>query len=71
MKTIYFQLLHYIGEVIGVFLILVGFLVMFYEPAQIFRPLEIFLLVIGTILLVIGMISHKLHWNRTAGIKAL
>ena len=71
MKTIYLQLLHYIGEVIGVLLILGGFLVMFYEPAQIFRPLEIFLLVIGTILLVIGIISHKLVWNRTADNRTL
>ena len=71
MKTTYLQLLHYIGEVIGIILILSGFFVMFYEPAQIFRPLEIFLLIIGTIFLVIGMISHILYWNRTAGIRSL
>jgi hypothetical protein len=71
MKTTYLQVLQYIGEVIGVILILGGFLVMFYEPAQIFRPLEIFFLVIGTILLIIGLISHKLFWNRTAGIEVL
>ena len=71
MKTTYLRTIHYIGEVIGILLILGGFLVMFDEPAQIFRPFEIFLLVIGTILLVIGIISHKLYWNRTAGIEAL
>jgi len=44
---------------------------MFYVPAQRFRPFEIFFLLIGTILLVIAIISQKFCWNRTAGIKAL
>jgi len=64
MKTRYLQVLHYIGEVIGILLIMGGFLVVFYEPAQVFRPLEIILFSIGTILLVIGIISHVIFTKK-------
>jgi len=64
MKTRYLQVLHYIGEVIGVLLILGGFLVVFYEPAQIFRPFEIILFFVGTILLIIGIISHVIFTKK-------
>jgi hypothetical protein len=58
MKIGYLQILHYIGEFIGIILILGGFILIFYEPAQTYRPFEIILFLIGTILLGIGIFSQ-------------
>ena len=68
MKTVYLKVLGYVGEILGTFIIIVGFFLMFNDPSQEYRSPEIILFSVGAILLGIGLISYILFRNKTTGI---
>ena len=68
MKTVYLKVLGYVGEILGTFIIIVGFFLMFNDPSQEYRSSEIVLFSVGAILLGIGLISYILFRNKTTGI---
>ena len=68
MKTVYLKILGYVGEILGTFVIIAGFFLLFNDPSQEYRSLEIILFSVGAILLGIGLISHILFRSKTAGI---
>ena len=67
MKTVYLKVLGYVGEILGTLIIIVGFFLLFNDPSQEYRSLEIVLFSIGAILLGIGLISYILFRNKTTG----
>ena len=71
MKTVYLKVLGYVGEILGTFIIIAGFFLMFNDPSQEYRSLEIVLFSVGAILLGIGLISYILFRNKTKGARLL
>lgn len=71
MKTTYLKKIHYFSDTLGALLIITGFLILFQDSSQKYGTLEIILFIIGALLLGIGIISHILYRNRTAGIRVL
>ena len=68
MNTVYLKVLGYVGEIVGTFIIIAGFFLMFNDPSQEYISLEIVLFSVGAILLGIGLISYILFRNKTTGI---
>ncbi|MFC1487570.1 hypothetical protein ACFLRN_07800 [Thermoproteota archaeon] len=71
MKTTYLKKIHYFFDTLGALLLITGFLILFQDSSQTYGTLEIILFIIGALLLGIGIISHILYRNRTAGIRVL
>ncbi len=68
MKIVYLKILGYVCEIIGTFIIIAGFFLMFNDPSREYISIEIALFSFGAILLGIGLISHILFRKKTTGI---